>query len=102
MTNTASAFLMGFPSAAPGGLRAGRARRSIGAGGRRSVFRPPQPGHDQSPGAAAGRGQGQEGRVMIDDAECAALEAALAAEPANLELAWRYWRSLAAYRGCDV
>lgn len=39
---------------------------------------------------------------MIDDAECAALEAALANDPANLALAWQYWRALGDYRGCDV
>lgn len=38
---------------------------------------------------------------MTDKTGCEALAAALAAEPANLALAWRYWRALGCDRGDD-
>jgi hypothetical protein len=38
----------------------------------------------------------------MDDPERAALEAALAMDPANLALAWRYWHALGTYRNCDI
>jgi hypothetical protein len=39
---------------------------------------------------------------MADDAEIAALSRALAEQPADLDRAWRYWRALGDWRGCDV
>ena len=39
---------------------------------------------------------------MTDDSEFLALEQALAADPENLELAWRYWHALGSWDGCDI
>jgi hypothetical protein len=39
---------------------------------------------------------------MIHDDRLRVLKAALAADPANLELGWRYWKVLGAWQGRDV
>jgi hypothetical protein len=39
---------------------------------------------------------------MASDAELAALLAELEKQPADLDRAWRYWRALGDYEGCDI
>jgi hypothetical protein len=39
---------------------------------------------------------------MASDAELAALLSALDEQPADLDRAWRYWRALGEYEGCDI
>lgn len=39
---------------------------------------------------------------MADDAELAALLSALEEQPADLDRAWRYWRALGNWQGCDI
>ena len=40
--------------------------------------------------------------VMIHDDRLRVLKAALAADPANLALAWRYWEVLRAWQARDI
>ena len=41
-------------------------------------------------------------RSMGHGGQLGELEAALAADPANLELAWKYWHALGSWHGCDI